>query len=182
MTSYSATRSSQPWWVRWKRPDEGWVKLNTDGSFNRDGNSASAGGLIRDSLGDWISGFTVNVGSASIFIAELWGLREGLRLCKALGLSRVVAELDYLMAVRFINNNRDPDNLSAAFILDIRLLMRDFQARVLQHTLREGNAVADFLASMGHSSQLGLRVIDSPPDGLRYILVGDQLGASFLRH
>ncbi|GLT60485.1 hypothetical protein SLA2020_332490 [Shorea laevis] len=97
-------------------------------------------------------------------------------------MSRVVAELDSLMAVRFINDNREPNNLSAALILDIKLLMGDFQACVLQHTLREGNAAADFLASMGHSSQPGLHVLDSPPTDLRHILAGNQLGASFLRY
>ncbi|GLT60532.1 hypothetical protein SLA2020_332940 [Shorea laevis] len=136
MNSYSATWSSQPRWVRWKPSDEGWVKLNTKGSFNRDGNSASAGGLIQDSLGDWISGFIVNVDSASMFIAKLWGLREGLRLCKALWLSQVVAELDSLMAVRFINENKEPDNLSTALILEIKLLMWDFQACVAAYSKR----------------------------------------------
>ncbi|GKV16073.1 hypothetical protein SLEP1_g26778 [Rubroshorea leprosula] len=41
------------------------------------------GDLIRDGSGCWISGFTVNVGDASIFIAELWGLKCGLRLCNS---------------------------------------------------------------------------------------------------
>ncbi|GLT50394.1 hypothetical protein SLA2020_238810 [Shorea laevis] len=174
-------RHSQPRWVSWKPPDDGWFKLNTDGSFARESNSASAGGLIRNSLGSWLTGFTVNIGRASVFMAELWGLREGLRLCKALGLTRVFAELDSLMVVHLINNNREPDNLSAAIVLDIKNLTSEFQDCILQHTLREGNAAADYLASLGHNSQPGLSILNTPPVGLRHILAGDQLGASFLR-
>ncbi|GKV09103.1 hypothetical protein SLEP1_g20649 [Rubroshorea leprosula] len=181
MSPESSIRSQQPRWISWIPPEAGWVKLNSDGSYNAADNSAGAGGWIRNSLGDWISGFSVNVGATTIFIAELWGLREGLRLCHSLGLSRVVAEMDSLMAVRFILENRKPDNLSAAILLDIKDLMLKFEACLLQHTLREGNAAADFLASLGHSSPPGLRIWDSPPSGVRLILTGDQLGACFLR-
>ncbi|GLT50759.1 hypothetical protein SLA2020_242210 [Shorea laevis] len=162
----SPTTFRQQRWVSWIPPKAGWYKLNSDGSYSVTQNSASAGGLIRDNFGSWISGFTVNVGYASIFIAELWGLREGLGLCQSLGLSRVIAETDSLMAVRFINENREPDNLSAAILLEIKNLMLEFDVCILQHTLREGNAAADFLASLGHSIAPGLHIWDSPPGGL----------------
>ncbi|GKV05100.1 hypothetical protein SLEP1_g17144 [Rubroshorea leprosula] len=181
MNPISSPRSRQPRWVSWIPPEEGWCKLNSDGSYNAGDKSAGAGGLIRDSAGCWISGFTVNVGDASIFIAELWGLREGLRLCKSLGLSKIVADMDSLMAVSFIQEHRMPDNLSAAILVEIQSLMLEFEACLLQHTLREGNAAADFLASLGHSLPPGLRIWSSPPSGLRSILTGDQLGTCFLR-
>ncbi|GLT57950.1 hypothetical protein SLA2020_308830 [Shorea laevis] len=85
------------------------------------------------------------------------------------------------MVVHLINNNREPDNLSAAIVLDIKNLISEFQDCILQHTLREGNAAADYLASLGHNSQPGLSILNTPPVGLRHILAGDQLGASFLR-
>ncbi|GKV45487.1 hypothetical protein SLEP1_g52559 [Rubroshorea leprosula] len=86
LNSILLTTPRQPRWVSWMPPVEGWFKLNSDGSYNLSKNSASAGGLIRDSSRGWVVGFTINVGCASIFIAELWGLREGLRRCKSLGL------------------------------------------------------------------------------------------------
>ncbi|GLU17744.1 hypothetical protein SLE2022_341000 [Rubroshorea leprosula] len=173
MSSSSLVKSRLPRWVRWMPPMEGWYKLSSDGSFNVTSNSASAGGLIRDFLGNWISGFVVNVGCASIFIAELWGLREGLKLCKSLGIARVVAEMDSLVAVRSIIEKREPDNLSAAILMDIRSLMSEFEECILQHVLREGNVAADFLASLGHSSPPGRSLLDSPPAGLWPILTGD---------
>ncbi|GKV04202.1 hypothetical protein SLEP1_g16396 [Rubroshorea leprosula] len=170
-----------PRWIRWIPPAEGFCKLNSDGSYSSVEKAASAGGLIRDSLGNWLIGFTVNIGHASIFIAELWGMRAGLRLCRELGFTRVIAEMDSLMAVRFVNERREPDNLAAALLSDIRDLMAQFESCMLQHVLREGNAAADFLASLGHTSPPGLSILDSPPTGLRPILLGDQMGASSLR-
>ncbi|GLT41648.1 hypothetical protein SLA2020_156950 [Shorea laevis] len=174
-------KSRQPRWVSWTPPVEGWHKLNTDGSCSLARNSATAGGLIRDSGGNWVSGFIVNVGHASIFVAELWGLREGLRLCKALGIPRVAAEMDSQMAVRFINEGREVDNLFTAILLDIKSLMLEFEACTVHHILRERNAAADYLASLGHSSQPGLSILNSPPCGLLPILLDDQLGVCFVR-
>lgn len=127
-------------------------------SYSVAGNSAQAGGLIRDSLGCWISSFTVNVGDASIFIVELWGLREGLRLCKSLGLTKTVAEMDSLMALRFIQENWVPDNISTTILVDIKSLTLEFEVCLLQHTLREGNAAVDFLAFLGHFSPPSLSI------------------------
>ncbi|GKV35829.1 hypothetical protein SLEP1_g44040 [Rubroshorea leprosula] len=161
-----SVRSRQPCWRSWTPPVEGWHKLNTDGSCSLATNSASAEGLIRDSVGNWVSGFIVNVGHTSIFVAELWGLREGLRLCKSLGIPTVAAEMDSQMAVRFIYEDREVDNLSVAILLDIKSLMLEFKACTVHHILREKNAAADYLASLGHSSQSGLSILNSPPCGL----------------
>ncbi|GKU96552.1 hypothetical protein SLEP1_g9776 [Rubroshorea leprosula] len=125
----------------------------------------------------FFAGFTVNIGHASIFIVELWGMRKGLRF----GIIRAVAEMDSLIAVRFVNEEREPDNLAASLLSDIRNLITELESCILQHTLREGNAVVDFLAALGHSSPPGLCILDSPPNGLRSILLGDKMGVTFLR-
>ncbi|GKV49142.1 hypothetical protein SLEP1_g55908 [Rubroshorea leprosula] len=118
----------------------------------------------------------VNVGYTSILIAELWGLREGLRLCQFLGLSRVIAEMDAFISVCLVNENREPDNLFLAILLEIKNLMQGIDVCILQHTLREDNAAADYLASLGHSTAPGLHIWDSPPSELWNILEGDQMG------
>ncbi|GLT48051.1 hypothetical protein SLA2020_216930 [Shorea laevis] len=88
--------------------------------------------------------------------------------------------MDSLVAIRFIIEKRELDNLSAAILMDIRSLMFEFEECILQHVLQQGNVAADFLASLGHSSPPGISLLDSPPTGLWPILTGDQLGVSFL--
>ncbi|KAK9083319.1 hypothetical protein Scep_029790 [Stephania cephalantha] len=60
--------------VGWAPPPNGWVKLNFDGLLRGEG-MAVADGLSRNSTGDWVYGFTTNLGICSIFEAELWGCR-----------------------------------------------------------------------------------------------------------
>ena len=52
--------------------------------------------------------------------------------------------------------------------------------RVL-HTLREGNACADFLAKAGASQVDSFLVLNEPPPGLAPLLVADVIGTPFVR-
>ena len=65
--------------IRWKAPIWSCISLNTDGAMKGSG-YAGVGGLIRDSNGNWLMGFTVNLGMCSVLSAELWGLLHGLRV------------------------------------------------------------------------------------------------------
>ncbi|GLT82219.1 hypothetical protein SLE2022_006230 [Rubroshorea leprosula] len=166
-------------WVRWHPPEDGFLKLNTDGSLRQ--GSASAGGLIRDSNGNWLHGFLVNIGRATSLVAELWGLREGLKLCLSLGISRLIAEMDSSVAVQLILDNGNSGGQGAALVADIKTISGRFSSFDLRHTLRDGNAAADFLASLGHAACKGVTFLDSPPVGLQQILFGDRVGAMFPR-
>ncbi|KAH9667991.1 reverse transcriptase domain-containing protein [Citrus sinensis] len=80
---YNSGISQQPRrkeiFIRWIPPPWPWCKLNSDGSRKNDG-EAGAGGVIRDSVGHWISGFCMRIGESSVLMAELWGLYQGLIL------------------------------------------------------------------------------------------------------
>ncbi|CAI0389172.1 unnamed protein product [Linum tenue] len=64
--------------INWQKPPPGWVALNSDGSVVLASGSASAGGVIRDSSGQFMKGFSVNLGGGSITHAELSGIAHGL--------------------------------------------------------------------------------------------------------
>lgn len=74
-------RRKQSLQIRWSKPELGWVKLNTDGSFIGNPGLAGCGGLMRDHNERWIKGFTRSLGQASSVEAKLWALRDGLMLC-----------------------------------------------------------------------------------------------------
>lgn len=73
--------------IRWERPPEGWMKLNTYGLANGNPSMAGCGGVIRDDAWQWILGFSKCIGIRSSFAAELWGLREGHILCYNLNIT-----------------------------------------------------------------------------------------------
>lgn len=63
--------------IKWIPPNPSIVKFNVDGACI-EGVDASCGGLVRDDEGCWMGGFAKHVGICSSYMAELWGLLEGL--------------------------------------------------------------------------------------------------------
>jgi hypothetical protein len=49
------------------------------------------------------------------------------------------------------------------------------------HTLREGNACADYLAKIGVCNLKAYSPIDVPPDGMKLLLLADASGTLFFR-
>ena len=66
--------SQQPWrkeiFISWLPPLWPWCKLNMDGSCKNIGD-ARAGGVIRNSVGHWVSDFCMKIGKTSVTMAEL---------------------------------------------------------------------------------------------------------------
>ena len=62
--------------LSWTKLDLGWYKLNTDASVLISSNYAGKGGLIRDSNGSCIRGFSRLIGASTCLLAELglWGM------------------------------------------------------------------------------------------------------------
>ncbi|KAK8504001.1 hypothetical protein V6N11_047730 [Hibiscus sabdariffa] len=56
---------------QWHCPESGWACLNVDGSVSPNSGVASVGGLIRDHLSNWISGFTKSIGISNVLQSEL---------------------------------------------------------------------------------------------------------------
>ncbi|MCI21595.1 ribonuclease H protein, partial [Trifolium medium] len=64
------------------------VRLNTDGAY-KEQVVPGCGGLLRGSQGERLGGFAKCVGLCSAFVAELWGVYEGLRYAHRKGFRKV---------------------------------------------------------------------------------------------
>ncbi|KAH0987115.1 hypothetical protein GBA52_014292 [Prunus armeniaca] len=64
-----------------------------------------AGGVLRNSEGLWIEGFTVNLGLGQFQDAEIWGLFFGLKLAISHNSSPRIVEMDSTLAVS-LNANK----------------------------------------------------------------------------
>ncbi|PNX66909.1 ribonuclease H, partial [Trifolium pratense] len=60
--------------IGWKKPQEGWVKLNCDGAYKDTLELAGCGGLLRDSNGRWLTGYSRKIGTCDALSAEMWGM------------------------------------------------------------------------------------------------------------
>ncbi|GKV06610.1 hypothetical protein SLEP1_g18483 [Rubroshorea leprosula] len=164
--------------VTWKPPPVGVLKLNIDGSVLPSSTSKwaelkSAGGLIRDHLGKWVTGFVVNFGltgaiNGGVDVAILQGLQEGLRLAHSLGIEHLQIELDSPRMVEDVNEGVDDRDPSGDLVRECQRLLKDNWS--VSHVLKRTNSCADFLANLGHSSAEGTSVLKEPPEGiLQYI-------------
>ena len=58
--------------IRWKKPREGWAKLNIDGASLGNPGRAGSGGILRDHRWMWIKGFARRIGYATSLLAKSW--------------------------------------------------------------------------------------------------------------
>lgn len=152
LVNHGVTRMAKSIWVGWTPPDGGWVKLNTNGARKGATVLASAGGLIRNQHGNWICGFSVKIGVATSFIAECWGLREGLRMFKGLNLERVIIEMDTEIVINLMKDKNGDSDTRGTLIRDYKALVDNIRHVMFSHTLREGNKCVDWLANFGQGT------------------------------
>lgn len=110
---------------------------------------ASEGGLIRNERGEWSKGYARAIGITTSVAAELWALRDGIRLCFALKLPAVIIELDSKLVVDLLKNELDNPNRIDVLVTDCKESMRAIPCVRIQHCYREANKCADALARKG---------------------------------
>ncbi|XP_019097453.1 PREDICTED: sugar transporter ERD6-like 17 [Camelina sativa] len=67
---------------------------NTDGASHENPGLATAGGVLRDRMGQWCRGFALNIGICSAPLAELWGVYYGLHIAWEQRVTRLELEVD----------------------------------------------------------------------------------------
>lgn len=77
-------------------PKRSWIKLNID-RVCKDNMSFGCRGMIRDENGRWISGFAKFLRESNVFMTELWGMYEGIKLTLSLGLRKIKINVDSKM-------------------------------------------------------------------------------------
>jgi ribonuclease HI len=167
--------------IRWNDQGGTGMILNVDGSSLGNPGVSGFGGLIRNSDGTWIQGFAGNIGFSNILHAELLGVYYGLVMAWEVGCSELWCYSDSKLAIKLISEPVNTWHHYAAILHNIQeLLARDWQVHLL-HTLREGNACADYLAKMGARNLEAYNRIIAPPVGISLLLLADASGVSFTR-
>jgi hypothetical protein len=111
--------------IGWKPPKDLFVRVNTDGAY-KEHVVAGCGGLIRGSHGEWLGGFAKCVGICSAFVAELWGVYEGLRYAYRLGFRMVELHIDSEAVVRVLTKRSSLSSVGSSLLKQIwHMLERD---------------------------------------------------------
>ena len=111
-------------------------------------NAAGGGGLIKDDAGNWMVGFTINIGCCSTVEAELWAVIQGLKLAWDKGYRKVILLVDSSVVVNWLNNRNCYHNSQSNLVAVCPDLLDQSWDVKVQHMYREGNQAADMLANL----------------------------------
>ena len=109
--------------ARWKPPDSGTLKINTDASFNKDSHNGATGLVVRNQEGILLRAQSLwhdHAASANALEAE--AVREGVRMAIDMGIQKVIIETDALEVVNLCNHSASSRSIIASVCLDIREL------------------------------------------------------------
>lgn len=142
--------------IRWGRPIQGWMKLNTDGSSLGNPRIARSGGVVRDEQGNWIVGFSRRIGKTTSYLAEL-------SLCLERNFLAVEVELDAKLLVDALSSPIYSSVSHSVLLDDCRQLSTRFRQIRFSHCYREANGCADGLARKGAVQSDGFVLFNNPP-------------------
>ncbi|CAN1165036.1 Putative ribonuclease H protein At1g65750, partial [Linum perenne] len=162
--------------IGWRLAAEGWFTLNTNGSFHPTTKAATAGGILRDDQGRFVSAFASKLGSCSVVRAEICGVVEGMSLAWEKGIHKLRIQSDSTLVVSLLSRDSQTNHQFATLVWRFKeLLVREWEITI-NHIYSEANMATDFLANAGHELELGTTIFSVPCikllDWFRYDLVG----------
>ncbi|XP_024634605.1 uncharacterized protein [Medicago truncatula] len=167
--------------VKWNQNNNHCHILNVDGSCLGTPIRAGFGGIIRNNVGAYLSGFSGFIPeSTDILLAELTALHQGLLMAAAMGIEELACYSDSLLSINLITGRVSNYHVYAVLIQDIKDLLSVHNFSV-HHCLREGNQCADYLAKLGASSNEVCLFHATPPHELLDLIRFDAIGTLFPR-
>ncbi|XP_060203027.1 uncharacterized protein LOC132631469 [Lycium barbarum] len=135
--------------VKWNPPNNGWVKINSDGCSKGNPGLSGSGGVIRNHLGNLVMAYAMNLNIQTNNYAEAIALKSGIDWCINNGKRKVMIETDSMMLIHWILDIAYTPWPLQNIILDIKTQLNFFEDKTINHCFRECNKVADCLANFG---------------------------------
>ncbi|CAN0852644.1 Putative ribonuclease H protein At1g65750 [Linum grandiflorum] len=173
--------------VHWERPENGWTKLNFDGSCKGRKGVSSIGGVVRNHRAEFLLGYAEPISTTGSVVAELAALRRGLELVLENGWNNVWLEGDAKSVVEVIMRPEKEKRLGCVVakrhVRDINMIIPEIENCIVSHIYREGNRAADKFAQMGHGLEEPKVWRHDPPDDdiLLRIVREDAVGKIIIR-
>jgi len=134
---------------RWAKPQENWIKVNTDSAFHVSSATGAGGVVIRDSDGRLLSAAAhLYSHIPDALTGEALAARDGLQLAGEQGHANVILEVDNLVLVNLLRSEDGGRSVISGLWQEIRELGRGFSGFKLLHVNREGNVAAHVCASL----------------------------------
>nr|XP_027108979.1 uncharacterized protein LOC113728817 [Coffea arabica] len=169
--------------VRWEAKESDRFILNTDGCSKGNPGVSGGGGVLRDSNGIPLIGFSAYLGETTSLCAEVRALLIGLQTCVHRGFQNLYVQSDSLLLVGILQNRIQCPWKIRREIRQIWQLVKDPDR--FSHCYREANKVADVLSNVGvfhpeHQVKL-YEAFNSFPTMARGAIRLDRLGMPSIR-
>jgi ribonuclease HI len=174
-------RAQQQILVAWLPPLSGWVALNSDGAAKINDKTARCDGVLRDERGRWLDGFVKALGDTTTYMAELWGIYEGLKLAKQRGTMRIEVRTNSQVIAQSLKERRKGSRMGCTLMQKVRSLLDGNWEVNINHVFQETNRCVDMLANMGCDDTNGIEFFKNPPSRVVQIVADDIRGVSFAR-
>ncbi|XP_019186483.1 PREDICTED: uncharacterized protein LOC109181186 [Ipomoea nil] len=163
--SHPSDSLNTPAWKRvtWTIPHGDYTKINIDGSVCPQTHAVGCAGIARDNSGNWIGGFTSNIGSCSPLMAEAWAALRGIQLAKSLNLQHIILESDSKTIVEGITEDTMVNSSVHNLLVACRRELQGIRDWRIAWIAREQNGAADALARIATARPRGVYLIPLPP-------------------
>ncbi|XP_071674252.1 uncharacterized protein [Lolium perenne] len=132
---------------RWFPPETRWIKVNTDGAWNKASEKGGGGVVVRDHDGRFLAGACHFVPSLpDPEAAEIQSCKRAMELVKLLKLKEVVLELDCVNVVRKLNEPGMDRSVQSFVIEELKQELKALDGHVVKWVRRSANSVAHILA------------------------------------
>uniref|UniRef100_A0ACD6A7I9 Uncharacterized protein n=1 Tax=Avena sativa TaxID=4498 RepID=A0ACD6A7I9_AVESA len=157
----------------WTRPTDGFVKLNTDGSFMQKDGTAGAGMILRRHDGSIILTSCMSLRKCgSALEAELQAFMEGTALAMEWCQEQILIETDSSLLVSMLKNREHDRSPLGHLIMEARELLSNRIAGIAK-VPRSQNISSDLLAKFGRLNDRTAVWLGSGPEDILDSLVRD---------
>lgn len=138
---------------------------------------------MRNSVGEWLYGYSGFCGVTTCLNTELLTIFYGLSTAWTRDITSIICEWHSQMAIQLISKGVEQCHPYVPLINRIRDFLASPWNLTFQHTLREGNFSADWLAKLGSNQGHGLIILENcaPHLQLHQLILTDALGVFKLR-
>lgn len=132
----------------WEKPQQGWMKVNVDGSYDAQTGTGGIEVVLRDSEGNVIAASCKQLASCrNALEAELLACKEGAVLALQWTFLPFVLEMDCLVAIQMIQSKEKDISELAYLIREVKELLGSNRKVKIYKALRSQNRVGHSLAN-----------------------------------
>ncbi|OMO55679.1 reverse transcriptase [Corchorus capsularis] len=153
---------------KWLRPPEGWLKINSDGSFCTKTNLAGIGFVVRNHDGQVLQATGKMCSATTALITEALALREAVGYIVRTGCHKAYFEVDSAELHRNIIE-KDAVKLDwriKHIVQDTQLMLNSIQEKEIRKICRSANKAADWFANQSRLRMLCRDWRQFPPSSL----------------